>query len=212
MFGERDSSISVLYYNGSPNMQIGSETNLFDFTRVGNFASAHRLTDSAPLRASAPPSAIPGDAKVDGKAVFVTNMSQCSGISCVRCQMGWVLREMRRFKVSSPGKALVLPKVSKGAFSMVGKNTPLTEKLVYNCCMTAYSSIRRRRRDWPMRFTFRWEKLLRGLLGYVSDQLAVCSDAKTVSGSSIGRNLLKKKFDRCLLVARKISVVWTLPH
>lgn len=145
MFGERDSEvipgISDVYYNGTPNVQIGSNTNLFDFTYVGNLASAYLLAASVLLHASASLSPIPDNERVDGEAFFVTNDEPMLFWDFSRAVFkGLGDKGGGKIKVLSQGKALVLAKVLKGAFAMVGKTPPLTEKLVWYCCMTAYFS------------------------------------------------------------------------
>ncbi|KAI9172066.1 Sterol-4-alpha-carboxylate 3-dehydrogenase, decarboxylating [Paramyrothecium foliicola] len=77
IFGEGDvqtlAGFLRAYHNGKTGVQIGDNTNIFDFTYAGNVAHAHLLAAAA-LLATAKASTVPLDyERVDGEVFFVTN-------------------------------------------------------------------------------------------------------------------------------------------
>lgn len=79
IFGEGDvqllAGLLKVWHDGRTNVQIGGNTNIFDFTYVGNVAHAH-LIAAQMLLATAKASTAPLDhEKVDGEAFFITNDS-----------------------------------------------------------------------------------------------------------------------------------------
>ncbi|PHH69314.1 hypothetical protein CDD80_6832 [Ophiocordyceps camponoti-rufipedis] len=81
IFGEGDVQLLAgllrVLRNGKTNIQLGDNTNIFDFTYVGNVAHAHLLAAHA-LLVTASSSMAPLDhEKVDGEAFFITNDSPC---------------------------------------------------------------------------------------------------------------------------------------
>lgn len=130
-----------VYYNGNPNAQIGSNTNLFDFTYVGNLAQAHLLAACALLRTFASSSLSSEDEKVDGEAFFVTNDEPMLFWDFSRAVFkGLGDKGEGKIRVFSQRTALLLAKVLRGVYGIAGKTPPLTENLVWYCCMTAYFS------------------------------------------------------------------------
>jgi sterol-4alpha-carboxylate 3-dehydrogenase (decarboxylating) len=77
IFGEADSTILPnlidAYRSGKTKFQVGDNTNLFDFTYVGNVADAHILTVDVLLQTHAMSTAPLDTEKVDGEAFFITN-------------------------------------------------------------------------------------------------------------------------------------------
>ncbi|MCJ1289620.1 hypothetical protein MMC34_001153 [Xylographa carneopallida] len=77
MFGENDLVLTKrmigIAQEGKLRIQIGDGTNKFDFTYVGNAASAHLLALEALLRSVKSSTPIPPNERVEGEAFFVTN-------------------------------------------------------------------------------------------------------------------------------------------
>ncbi|KAF2469383.1 sterol-4-alpha-carboxylate 3-dehydrogenase [Lindgomyces ingoldianus] len=74
LFGEGDHLLTGNMVGlGRKNVIIGSGTNQFDFTYVGNNAYAQMLAAAALVRASTSKEPIPDDERVDGEAFVVTN-------------------------------------------------------------------------------------------------------------------------------------------
>ncbi|KAL1620503.1 Protein kinase protein rad53 [Neofusicoccum ribis] len=78
IFGEGDVQLIPpmlgAYFWGQSKFQLGDNTNLFDFTYVGNVAHAHLLAAAALLQTHALHPTVPLDTeRVDGEAFFVTN-------------------------------------------------------------------------------------------------------------------------------------------
>ncbi|KAK7725165.1 erg26, C-3 sterol dehydrogenase [Botryosphaeria dothidea] len=78
IFGEGDVQLIPpmlgAYFRGQSRFQLGDNTNLFDFTYVGNVAHAHLLAAAALLATHALHPTVPLDTeRVDGEAFFITN-------------------------------------------------------------------------------------------------------------------------------------------
>ncbi|KAF2088329.1 hypothetical protein K490DRAFT_40058 [Saccharata proteae CBS 121410] len=78
IFGEGDVQLIPpmlgAYFRGQHRFQLGDNTNLFDFTYVGNVAHAHLLAAAALLKTHSMHPTIPLDTeRVDGEAFFITN-------------------------------------------------------------------------------------------------------------------------------------------
>jgi sterol-4alpha-carboxylate 3-dehydrogenase (decarboxylating) len=150
IFGERDKTAIpgfINFYNaGRTNFQIGDNSNLFDWTYVGNHAHAHILAVSALLKAYNSPTSPPDDERVDGEVFYTTNDEP-------RIHFWDFPRKLYKAfadelgdefestpKVISQWQALVLAHVMDWAFWAVGRKSPLTPRSVYHCCRTAYFS------------------------------------------------------------------------
>lgn len=77
IFGEGDNQMLPpmlnAYETGKTKFQLGDNTNLFDFTYVGNVAHAHILAARELVRASTRSVPLPDHKVVEGEAFFVTN-------------------------------------------------------------------------------------------------------------------------------------------
>lgn len=78
IFGEGDVQLIPpmlgAYFRGQSRFQLGDNTNLFDFTYVGNVAHAHLLAAAALLATYNLAPTVPIDTeRVDGEAFFITN-------------------------------------------------------------------------------------------------------------------------------------------
>jgi sterol-4alpha-carboxylate 3-dehydrogenase (decarboxylating) len=64
----------IKFYNtGHTRMQIGDNSNLFDWTYIGNHAHVHVLAADALLEAYKSPNLPPESERVDGEVFYTTN-------------------------------------------------------------------------------------------------------------------------------------------
>ncbi|OAQ81620.1 3-beta hydroxysteroid dehydrogenase/isomerase [Purpureocillium lilacinum] len=81
IFGEGDAQTLAgflrAYRTGKTNIQLGDNTNIFDFTYVGNVAHAHLLAARALLLTAGAATAPLDHERVDGEVFFITNDAPC---------------------------------------------------------------------------------------------------------------------------------------
>ncbi len=136
------------YADRQTRFQLGDNTNLFDFTYVGNVAHAHLLALLA-LLSTHTLATLPLDTeRVDGEAFFVTNDApvyfwdfprlvwKCAG-DATEPKDVWVIRKEWGLAVAS---------VLEWVFWVVGRRPSLTRKQVRYSCMTRYYSVEKARR------------------------------------------------------------------
>jgi sterol-4alpha-carboxylate 3-dehydrogenase (decarboxylating) len=148
---------------GRTGFQLGPNTNLFDFTYVGNAAHAHLLAAAALLRTPRGATAtIPLDSeRVDGEAFFVTNGEPVYFWDFTR--MVWKAGAARLHgipetkvedKVPGPGKvwelsgemALMLGTVLEWVMWLLGRKPSLTSQQARYSCRSRYFCIEKARR------------------------------------------------------------------
>ncbi|KAI5295841.1 erg26, C-3 sterol dehydrogenase [Ascosphaera acerosa] len=153
IFGERDTTLTrkLLEHGSSASdfvlkMQLGENTNLFDFTYVGNVALCHMLAAEALLATKKRQEdglAKPLDyERVDGEAFNVTNDSPIYFWDMAHAVWGLIGRYVE------PGAAWALPEgvmlvlggVLEQVFGLFGKQPKLKKREVRYSCMTRYYS------------------------------------------------------------------------
>ena len=157
IFGEGDvqavPGIYGAYTRGQTGFQLGDNTNLSDFTYVGNVVHAHILAVIALLNTHALSPTIPLDhERVDGEAFFITNGSPTPFWDFARAI--WALGGDKREPqtgvwVIPKGPGLVIASIIEWIFWIVflGKRTPnLTRRVVNYSAMTRYYSIDKARK------------------------------------------------------------------
>ncbi|KAG6036203.1 hypothetical protein E4U19_003586 [Claviceps sp. Clav32 group G5] len=156
IFGEGDvqtlAGFLKAYRTGKTNIQLGDNTNIFDFTYVGNVAHAHLLAAQA-LLVTARASTAPLDhEKVDGEVFIITNDSPCYFWDFARAvwkAAGHEWPQDRHGKGNglqgvwtlSKGMSLVLGSLSGFAFGLVGKPPTFTRVRAVMATMTRYYNI-----------------------------------------------------------------------
>jgi sterol-4alpha-carboxylate 3-dehydrogenase (decarboxylating) len=141
----------IKFYNtGRTRMQIGDNSNLFDWTYVGNHAHAHILAADALLKAYKSPNLPPESERVDGEVFYTTNDEPRLHFWDFPRAVYTALAEAvgdGKFevqpKVMSQWRALVLAHVIAWVYWLFGKKSPLTPAVVYHCCRTAYFNNRK---------------------------------------------------------------------
>ncbi|KAK9417222.1 putative 3-beta hydroxysteroid dehydrogenase/isomerase domain-containing protein [Seiridium unicorne] len=152
IFGEGDVQavyhLVNIYEQGRTNVQVGSNTNMFDFTYVENVAHAHLLAARA-LLLTAQSQTIPLDhERVDGEAFLVTNGEPV---------YFWdFARAIWRAAGSDKGTAhvwemsrevgIVLGLLSEIAFGIMRKPPTFNRQRIVYSCMTRYYDITKARR------------------------------------------------------------------
>lgn len=156
IFGEGDvqtlAGFLKAYRTGKTNIQLGDNTNIFDFTYVGNVAHAHLLAAQA-LLVTARASTAPLDhEKVDGEVFIITNDSPCYFWDFARAVWKaagheWPLSKngkgngLQGVWTLSKGMSLVLGSLSGFAFGLVGKPPTFTRVRAVMATMTRYYNI-----------------------------------------------------------------------
>ncbi|KAG6052929.1 hypothetical protein E4U17_005218 [Claviceps sp. LM77 group G4] len=158
IFGEGDvqtlAGFLKAYRTGKTNIQLGDNTNIFDFTYVGNVAHAHLLAAQA-LLVTARASTAPLDhEKVDGEVFIITNDSPCYFWDFARAVWKAAGHEWPQNKngkgegnglqgvwTLSKGMSLVLGSLSGFAFGLVGKPPTFTRVRAVMATMTRYYNI-----------------------------------------------------------------------
>jgi len=146
IFGERDAYIipgmANLYYNGNPNVQIGDKKNLFDWNYAGNLAHCHILAAAALLRAHEFPTIPPDDERVDGEAFFVTNDKPILFWDFSRAVFKVLGHKGgRKVTILIRGTTLLLARFMRPLYWVVSKKLPLTEQMIYYCCLSSTFNI-----------------------------------------------------------------------
>ncbi|KAI9657193.1 MAG: erg26, C-3 sterol dehydrogenase [Trizodia sp. TS-e1964] len=128
---------------GQTGFQLGDNSNLFDFTYVGNVAYAHILAARALLvtHQKYPTSLPPASDKVDGEAFFITNGSPIYFWDMPRSVWKVAGHQAAQPKVINRGVGLALANVMEWVFWCAGKVPSLSKKQVRYSCMTRYYSI-----------------------------------------------------------------------
>ncbi|KAG6171781.1 hypothetical protein E4U48_007958 [Claviceps purpurea] len=163
IFGEGDvqtlAGFLKAYRTGKTNIQLGDNTNIFDFTYVGNVAHAHLLAAQA-LLVTARASTAPLDhEKVDGEVFIITNDSPCYFWDFARAVWKaagheWPQKSkngngngkgegngLQGVWTLSKGMSLVLGSLSGFAFGLVGKPPTFTRVRAVMATMTRYYNI-----------------------------------------------------------------------
>lgn len=147
IFGEGDvqalAGLLGAYRSGKSNFQLGDNTNIFDFTYVGNVAHAHLLAARL-LLASASARTTPLDhERVDGEVFFITNDSPVYFWDFARAVWRAAGNQAGTSGVwrLSRDTALVLGVLSEIAASVMQKKASLTKQRVVFSTMTRYYNI-----------------------------------------------------------------------
>ncbi|CAK7265391.1 erg26, C-3 sterol dehydrogenase [Sporothrix epigloea] len=132
-----------IYRGGKHNVQIGDNTNMFDFTYVENVAHAHLLAARA-LRMTAAASTAPLDhERVDGEAFFITNDSPIYFWDFTRTIWKYAGNEDGLDKVWVLPRAvgMFLGLASEVFSAMLGKTPTFNRQRITYACMTRYYNI-----------------------------------------------------------------------
>ncbi|KAG6096623.1 hypothetical protein E4U30_001397 [Claviceps sp. LM220 group G6] len=156
IFGEGDvqtlAGFLKAYRTGKMNIQLGDNTNIFDFTYVGNVAHAHLLAAQALLVTARARTAPLDHEKVDGEVFIITNDSPCYFWDFARAVWKaagheWPLSKngkgngLQAVWTLSKGMSLVLGSLSGFAFGLVGKPPTFTRVRAVMATMTRYYNI-----------------------------------------------------------------------
>ncbi|KAK7753207.1 erg26, C-3 sterol dehydrogenase [Diatrype stigma] len=152
IFGEGDVQVAYhavnLYREGRDKVQVGENTNLFDFTYVENVAHAHLLAARALLVTHAAKTAPLDHEKVDGEAFLVTNDQPVYFWDMMRAI--WAAAGSQK----GPGSAWVLGRelgivlgfLSEVVFGLLRKPPTLNRQRIVYSCMTRYYDISKAKR------------------------------------------------------------------
>ncbi|PTB78156.1 NAD(P)-binding protein [Trichoderma longibrachiatum ATCC 18648] len=136
------------YDNNKSHIQLGDNTNIFDFTYVGNVAHAHLLAARLLLATAASPMIPLSHERVDGEIFFVTNDSPVYFWDFARA----VWRAAGNDKGTdgvweiSRGMSLVLGSASEAFFGLIGKPPTFTRLRAMVSTMTRYYNISKAKR------------------------------------------------------------------
>lgn len=152
LFGEGDvqaiPSMLMAYKKGQTKFQLGQNTNLFDFSYVGNIAYGHILAAMALLSTQALPTLPLDYERVDGEAFFITNDEPLYFWDFAR--MVWATAgdttEPSQVWVINKEIGLVIASLIEWVFWLMGRKPNLTRKLVNYSSMTRYYNIDRAKR------------------------------------------------------------------
>ncbi|KHN94489.1 C-3 sterol dehydrogenase/C-4 decarboxylase family protein [Metarhizium album ARSEF 1941] len=147
IFGEGDvqtlPGFIKAYKNNKSHIQLGDNTNIFDFTYVGNVAHAHLLAAHA-LLATASAATRPLDhEKVDGEVFLITNDSPCYFWDFARAVWRAAGSDAGTGAVWTLGKgtSLTLGVLSELFFTIIGKPPTFTKTRATMATMTRYYNI-----------------------------------------------------------------------
>lgn len=127
------------YNAGNANTQIGDNTNLFDFTYVGNCAHAHLLAAVLLLKTSSGETLKNGT--VDGEAFFVSNDQPMPFWTFGRKVFDLLPgdKSTGKVKVLSRRQALIIATILEWVYWCFRLGKPaLTLSAVYYCCLTSW--------------------------------------------------------------------------
>lgn len=148
IFGEGDRQMIPnmirAYEKGQTKFQLGNNTNLFDFTYVGNVAHAHILAAIALVEPHPLPSPPPAHRRVDGEVFFITNDSPIYFWDFARMVWSAAGDTTQPSQVWVIGKdiGLTIASIIEWAFWAAGGYKPnLTRKAVNYSSMTRYYNI-----------------------------------------------------------------------
>lgn len=152
IFGEGDvqaiPSMLMAYKKGQTKFQLGDNTNLFDFSYVGNIAYGHILAAMALLNTQALPTLPLDHEKVDGEAFFMTNDEPLYFWDFAR--MVWAAAgdttEPSQVWVINKEMGLMIASLIEWVFWLMGRKPNLTRKLVNYSSMTRYYNIDKAKR------------------------------------------------------------------
>ncbi|RKF63804.1 Sterol-4-alpha-carboxylate 3-dehydrogenase, decarboxylating [Erysiphe neolycopersici] len=144
IFGEGDvqliPNMLKVYENSKTGFQLGDNSNLFDFTYVGNVAQAHCLAAAA-LQATSQLSTTPlSHEKVDGEAFFITNDQPIYFWDFARAVWKAAGSDKGTEHVweISQNVGMLIGGIMEYTLWLVGKAPSLTRRQVRYSCMTRY--------------------------------------------------------------------------
>jgi sterol-4alpha-carboxylate 3-dehydrogenase (decarboxylating) len=147
IFGEGDVQLLPnmldLYYTNKTNFQVGDNTNLFDFTYVGNVAHAHLLAAHLLLSTSKLSTTPLDHEKVDGEAFIITNDAPIYFWDFPR-QLWAIAGNTKGTEgvwTITKGVGVPLATVAETALWLIGKKSKLTPRGIRFSCMTRYYNI-----------------------------------------------------------------------
>ncbi|KAL7799164.1 3-beta hydroxysteroid dehydrogenase/isomerase family domain-containing protein [Trichoderma ceciliae] len=152
IFGEGDvqtlAGFLRAYHNGKSHIQLGENTNIFDFTYVGNVAHAHLLAARL-LLITAGTRTIPlSHERVDGEVFFITNDSPVYFWDFARAVWRAAGNEKGTEGVWEipRGMSLLLGSASETFFGIIGKPPTFTKLRALVSTMTRYYNINKAKR------------------------------------------------------------------
>ncbi|TWU78018.1 erg26, C-3 sterol dehydrogenase [Metarhizium rileyi] len=147
IFGEGDvqtlHGFIKAYQTNKSHIQLGDNTNLFDFTYVGNVAHAHLLAAHALLLTARSPTQPLDHEKVDGEVFLVTNDSPCYFWDFARAVWRAAGNPAGTSGVWTLGRgtSLTLGALSEVLFGVIGKPPTFTKTRATMATMTRYYNI-----------------------------------------------------------------------
>jgi sterol-4alpha-carboxylate 3-dehydrogenase (decarboxylating) len=161
------------YHKGQTKFQVGDNTNLFDFTYVGNVAHGHLLAVIALLQTHQKLPTIPlNNERVDGEAFFITNGQPVYFWDFARSvwhAAGDRLPLSSVWHLSSEF-AFVVGTILETVFWMLGKTPNLTRAQVRYSTMTKYHSIEKARKRLGYEPIVDLDEGVRRGVGYILEQ------------------------------------------
>ncbi|CAM1507181.1 Fc.00g068220.m01.CDS01 [Cosmosporella sp. VM-42] len=177
IFGEGDvqtlAGLLGAYRSGKSNIQVGDNSNIFDFTYVGNIAHAHLLAAHL-LLATAGAATVPLDhERVDGEAFFITNDSPVYFWDFARAVWRAAGNERGTAGNWTIGRemGIVMGFCSELFFTIIGKSATFTRQAIIMSCMTRYYNITKAKR--VLRYKPLWtlqEGVDRGVAWFVEQE------------------------------------------
>ncbi|KAL7944811.1 3-beta hydroxysteroid dehydrogenase/isomerase family domain-containing protein [Trichoderma barbatum] len=152
IFGEGDvqtlAGFLRAYDNNKSHVQLGDNTNIFDFTYVGNVAHAHLLAARLLLATAASPIIPLSYERVDGEVFFVTNDSPVYFWDFARAvwRAAGSEKGTEGVWVISRGMSLILGSASETFFGIIGKPPTFTRLRAMVSTMTRYYNISKAKR------------------------------------------------------------------
>ena len=151
IFGDGDvqllAGVVQAHLDGRSGIQVGPNTNIFDFTYVGNVAHAHLLAANLLLiTASSEP--VPDSDKVDGEAFFITNDAPCYFWDLMFAMWRAAGKETgsKGMWRISQDMGYILAFFSEIAATLSGKRATFTRLRVTYFCLTRYYNIAKAKR------------------------------------------------------------------
>ncbi|KAK9439336.1 C-3 sterol dehydrogenase/C-4 decarboxylase family protein [Metarhizium brunneum] len=147
IFGEGDvqtlHGFVKAYQTNKSHIQLGDNTNIFDFTYVGNVAHAHLLAAHALLVTASSATQPLDHEKVDGEVFLITNDSPCYFWDFARAVWRACGNETGTSGVWTFGRStsLTLGLLSEIFFSIIGKPATFTRTRANMATMTRYYNI-----------------------------------------------------------------------
>ncbi len=129
-----------VYTTGKTGFQLGDNTNIFDFTYVGNVAHAHCLASLALLQTGKLPIIPLQHQRVDGEAFFITNDEPVYFWDFARAvwKAAGSDKGTEHVWVISRDVGMVLGTVLEYAMWIIGRKSKLTPREVKYSCITRY--------------------------------------------------------------------------